>query len=79
MTEEAVEIISNYGGDIHENYSGRGMYGKTTSGIVFDTLQDFISVLGDVMINEESEERLIVGEAISQISTDSMGRGIIIY
>ncbi len=79
MTEEAVEIISNYGGDIYENYSGRGMYGKTTSGIVFDTLQDFISVLGDVMINEESEERLIVGEAISQISTDSMGRGIIIY
>jgi hypothetical protein len=35
-TAQALCAADNDGLTIHEDYSGRGMYGETTTGVVFD-------------------------------------------
>lgn len=73
---------------LRESYSGRGMYGKTTSGIVCDNLGDFVGAVAQAAANLADAETHVESEGmstddfisdVSAISTDSMGRSIIIY
>jgi hypothetical protein len=53
---------------IAEGYSGRGMYGKTTTGLVINDSEDAfftIQVMGDFGVHDAR--------------TDNMGKGIIYY
>lgn len=79
MDLKAANIILEYGGEIDVDYSGRGMYGETTAGVIFDSDQDFFAALGAVMINEDESEREIVGTAIKNLRIDNMGKGLIYY
>lgn len=78
MTQEAAEIICEFGGEVREGYSGRGMYGKTTTGIVFDSEGDFFEAIGEVM-ECDIEDREEVAKAMRNLKTDSMGTGVIYY
>jgi len=68
--------------ELRENYSGRGMYGENTSGIVVDSMNEFLRGLGEYLKTaDESDLDKIkeIGAAIKRIKTDSMGYSIIIY
>lgn len=61
---------------IRENYSGRGMYGKTTFAIVTDSVSDLIPAL----LRQAQEDP----ESMPDFSTfvlrqDNMGLGIVLY
>lgn len=78
MTKEAAEIITEFGGELREDYSGRGMYGKTTAAVVFDGEQEFYSAIAEVM-ECDIEDRETVANALRNIRTDNMGKGMIFY
>lgn len=83
MTNEAAEILSQYGGELRIDYSGRGMYGKTTAGLVVDTFQDFFNAIADCfhdcMEDNIIEEADIVIKALKNLQSDNMGNGYIFY
>lgn len=79
MDAQAAEIISSYAGEIHKNYSGRGMYGDKTTGVTFDSQSDFHSAIGEIMEHADEEDRQTVGKALQNLRSDSLGRGIIYY
>jgi hypothetical protein len=59
--------------EIREDYSGRGMFGKTTHGVVVND-SSMSSVLSAV-INYGNDD----GIEVNGFDTDSMGMGFIIY
>lgn len=78
MTRDAAEVITAYGGEIYENYSGRGMYGSETAGVVFDSEADFFEAIADLLENDE-EDKEEVAKALRKLKTDNMGKSIIYY
>jgi hypothetical protein len=70
------------GGDLRTDYSGRGMFGKETAGVVIDSIGDLLgAVLNEA---EDMAENIQVlrdeGVEIPQgFRTDSMGYDTIIY
>jgi len=68
-------------GDIYENYSGRGMYGNTTTGVTFDGRpEDLCAAL--VNISGEIEELKKDGELDDEVGSlhfDSLGMDTIVY
>lgn len=92
MKKEIAQMLVQYGSDLrlHEDYSGRGMYGKTTTGISCDNMRQFMEAIGntfygmieDAMVdgeeyNTSDAEDLV--DVLSNLQTDNLGRGIIIY
>jgi hypothetical protein len=82
MTKEQAEYIFNilqeYGfeSEINHKYSGRGMYGKTTSGIIVNNLLDVLhAVLQNHcdIINDDPPSFL------KRLKIDNMGMLIILY
>ena len=80
LAEVLVECLHNYDieATIYENYSGKCMYGKTTTGLEGEfTLTDVLAAVihsADLLV--EDGEAIFVGEDLSQ---DSLGLGYIIY
>ena len=69
----------NYAIEIREDYSGRGMYGKSTAGIVCDE-SDMFEALAEIMESGDKEEREYVAKDIRYgFRTDSMGYSTIYY
>ena len=69
-------------GEVREDYSGRGMFGKTTAGVICDNPMDILkgvlsdpSYVADVMEDQE----IAVHQHLSQFQTDSMGLQTIVY
>lgn len=66
-------------------YSGRGMYGKSCVGIVTDDLGEAVACVMDWAIEQvndssESPEHLdTLRQRLRSMSTDSMGRDMIVY
>lgn len=71
---EAAEYCGN-DGKIRDDYSGRGMMGKTTYGIVVDSP---VLLLADVL-EYIRENRDVNMPDIENFKTDNMGKQIIIY
>lgn len=62
--------------ECRDNYSGRGMYGKTCYGIVTDNIFYVVTTLCDMIRDEGYESATgIIGE----VRTDSMGLDKIVY
>lgn len=82
MDIECAEILVEHSYDeltLHENYSGRGMYGNTTAG-VSGSISDLFTAIASVMRDGSHEEREVVAEGIrGGTRTDSMGLGTIFY
>ena len=66
--EQIVEHIEGEGGEasLYEDYSGRGMYGSTTAGVVADSASSVARALAALGITE-------------RLRHDSMGLDIIVY
>jgi hypothetical protein len=83
MTKEAMELLSQYGGEEREKYSGRNMYGNKTCGIIFDTHAEFFNALADCISDCIEEENRANGEilcnVLRKLRTDNMGTSIIYY
>lgn len=60
-------------GQTYENYSGRGMYGKTCMGITVENLEKALFKLGREYENYEFSKELY------RFETDNLGRSFIIY
>lgn len=76
IAEALVDELSSFAeAEIYEDYSGRGMYGRTTTGVVTGASQgEFIMALVEVARElDEIEPREF------QFATDSMGRDTIYY
>lgn len=82
IAEEIISAARDMGTDInlHEDYSGRGMYGDTTAAISGD-LNNIIAAVAmaasTLQDNHRKLEDLVV--AMQNISTDSYARQIIVY
>lgn len=92
MKKEIAEKLMDYGNnmELYEGYSGRGMYGKTTTAITTDSFTDFFDAVGELMLDmvqdamfrgeeydiKDAEE---LAKVLSNLQQDSMGRGMVIY
>ncbi len=61
------------------SYSGRGMNGRSCLGVDAKSLGQFLSVLVEGTVHLENREVRDLAEEVSNIKTDSMGMGMIIY
>lgn len=72
MTKEIANLIlerlteEGYEATLHEGYSGRGMYGNHTTGVVLRLAYDWERACKDV-------------PELAPMHTDSMGKGVIFY
>jgi hypothetical protein len=76
--KEATEYCGNQEIDLRSDYSGRGMYGKETCGVVVDSLT---VLLADCIayIKEVLNDNIDAIPELDSFKTDNMGRSIIIY
>lgn len=74
IAEHIVNACNNEGVEarLYENYSGRGMYGKTTMGVVVESLEDVLKAVINCSYS-------LKGYGVDCIRSDSLGRNIIIY
>ena len=77
-----VDAINSSGGDanIYEDYSGRGMYGQTTTGVVVESGDIIASIISyaDLFVDQDDN----IGEplySIHFVRSDSLGHGKIYY
>lgn len=84
MKQHAAELLADFSGmelEIHEDYSGKAMYGKTTTGVVGSqgafnaALAEFIREACD----QGPEDCEDVADALRNIRQDSMGLDKIWY
>jgi hypothetical protein len=79
LAEILVEVLGDDGVDasLRESYSGRGMYGKDTAGVVIGDVTDLLAAIinNASMFCEEEDEMFYV----NGFKQDSMGKGMIIY
>lgn len=68
------DIAEAHGGSARGDYSGRGMYGDTCLGVVFDNLQDFLGAFTELVISFPHH-----AEELENVETDDMGLGTIYY
>jgi hypothetical protein len=63
-----VEFLEDQGDEasVYEDYSGRGMYGRTTAGVVASEVSDVTYAMGRLGIEDSR-------------NSDSMGRDVIVY
>lgn len=73
--DQVVEALEDAGADIHERYSGRGMYGAECPGIEADRESELFAVFVELALSNEEMARELARSA----RTDSMGRGLICY
>lgn len=83
------EFTANYasweedGDGVRENYSGRGMYGRTCIGVVGDSLAtafQFMYSLAEVIHEDELyDQKEFVMEMVEALVSDGMGRSSLIY
>ena len=66
-------LASSIDGSVYEDYSGRGMYGKSCMGITVDNLERSIFRIGRESCDFDFCEQL------ENFRTDNLGRDYIIY
>jgi len=86
LAKKLIETAENYDSielELYENYSGRGMYGETTTGIVCDSFSELMVVgfvLGVYVGEDESchdDESFAL--MLETLRWDNLGRRIIFY
>jgi len=88
VNQRTVELLLEAGSAIgidmepRDDYSGRGMYGRTTSAIVVESLSDFLgaAVQAGVILGETRDPYAaeFIGD-VQRARTDSMGRRTVLY
>jgi hypothetical protein len=83
---EVAEDAGNENVSLREDYSGRGMYGQTTAGLVVGSLGDLLPLVAAAaaqLERQQGEEGVMdidtfIG-SLERIRTDNMGRDLIVY
>jgi hypothetical protein len=83
LAEKLVEMLNDEGDEaaVYEGYSGRGMYGKTTTGVVCSNFGMLLAVCichADELV-DDTDGLAEVLFSPTEFSTDSMGTDLIIY
>lgn len=82
MDQKVAKIITDQSTNLvlHKNYSGRGMFGKTTAAISGQP-SELLETLGFIMCMAPQNVRHAVGEELEkgQLRTDQLGKQIIWY
>lgn len=81
MELKLAEILAEHNFDIQvrEDYSGRGMYGKTTTGVVCDDSEIFEAIASIMTECNEDEREYVANQIRYGFRTDSMGYNTIYY
>ena len=91
MKKELAEILVDYGDfEIYEDYSGRGMYGKATTGIQCDSVEEVLGAVGELFFtmildakdegeDYDTEMADELKEFLANYQYDSLGVGYIVY
>ena len=87
MKPETAQLIFDEleDGSLYENYSGRGMYGSMTTGVVVNEISDFIvaavAASYSMGLNAHREPRAFTEftQEIKSVKFDSMGKNFIFY
>lgn len=80
MNQDLAMELANQHGDLRDDYSGRGMMGETTYGVVFEDMSDFYTAIADIIDYGTDTEREFLTDFLREgIRTDNMGHSIIIY
>jgi hypothetical protein len=80
MNKRLAQIIADEAdGQVYEKYSGRGMFGKETTGVVVEDLGKVMSALysASAHIGELRDEGEL--DQVEKFRWDSMGLDIIVY
>jgi hypothetical protein len=66
--------------ELYEEYSGRNMYGKTTTAIVIGTLLNLIPLVGQTVfeINDKNEAQKFIDD-LENLRSDQLGQNTIVY
>lgn len=72
---EFSNLAWDIGGEVYENYSGRGMYGKTCLGITVNELENSLFRLGKLAAQSDDGWE----HELENFRTDNLGRDYIIY
>ena len=81
MLEECDVNEDDFKSRIMEGYSGRGMYGKETYGLVinsFTSLLQAIMTFPELLYDKEGNS-IVTNQIITKFRTDKLGLSIIIY
>lgn len=62
--------------DIRANYSGRGMYGRETVGVVVDSQTQLLADVLNYFVNRNTVE---LSEEFPNFRVDNMGHSVILY
>lgn len=82
MKQEDAEALVNvieglgYKAEVYDDYSGRGMFGRTTAGVVTDMSKALVEGAVEEMVEEDT---LDDAEPFLGLNQDSMGLDIILY
>lgn len=92
MKREIAELIVDHGYDmeIYEDYSGRGMFGDTTTGIICDSFREFSAAVSETFFemildakdlgeDYDTENAKILLESVGRIRMDNLGKSLIVY
>lgn len=87
MTRDQADVILDEIGmhlemERYHDYSGRGMYGDTTEGIVVSSMTDFVAAIGKYISRADEGDLHNVnqlGSALQNLKCDSLGHDIIVY
>ena len=80
MQKALAKLVADHlGGRVYEEYSGRAMYGKKTTGVVVPDLLNFMGALYE--LSEAISEMQETGEleASENFRYDNLGRDMIVY
>lgn len=79
LSRELIEDLTSEGFDVREDYSGRGMFGRTCFGIVGDPGDLIRFVLRTQDVEEDTPWWKTDRSWITHVRTDSMGHDMIYY
>lgn len=87
LAEKIVDVITEegYEASVHEQYSGRGMFGEATTGVstkanIAEVLTSILRAVPDIAGHQEEwEEEGFHIEDIDEIRVDNLSRGYIYY
>lgn len=81
MNIDLAEVIAEVSkGRIVQDYSGKGMFGETTCGVIVDDVCELIKcIIEEATMFVDLEDGINDFRNVGTIKIDSMGRGIIVY
>lgn len=87
MDLKLAELFVELGADtdevsLYENYSGRGMYGRETTGVVCNNFTHLLSSVLQTAVADPEFIAEFLGEEVdipSSFSIDAMGMGFVVY